>query len=131
MTVSNAAQVRALDPNDADWTFGQSGNNFARNNVAVAQNIRTRLSMFFGECFFSLNQGIDYLNLLGQKNQNALNLAISATILNTTDVVGLRSLSAIFDHETREYTVSYQVQTTYSVTLSSEFTFSLNGTQTG
>lgn len=131
MTTSNNSQVRALDPTSFDWTFGQSGNNFQQNQDAIAQSIRTRLLTLKGECFFSTQSGVDWLSLLGQKDLRPLNLAISSTILATTGVTGIVSLSANLDHVTRDYTVSYQVQTIYSVTAAGQFTFSLNGTMVG
>ena len=129
MTVTNNAQVRALDPVYSDWTFGQGASNFYQNQNAVAQNIQTRLNLLLGECFFSINQGVDWLNYLSSKNQLALNLAISSTILGTANVVGLKQISAALNPISREYIVSYDVQTTYSTeTISDVFVYSLNGT---
>lgn len=114
------AIVRALD-NNHDWTFGAGKGNYLSANAAIVQNINTRLNSFLGNCFFDLGAGIDWFNLLGAKDQTALQLAISSVILNTDQVTGLlqfqSSLSA-----TRVYSVSYIVQTVYSVT-SSNFTF--------
>ncbi len=120
-------RVRALDANK-DWTFGQGQNNFFSNNAAIVQNIRTRLLMFLGDCFFDLGAGIDWINLLGSKNQVALNLAISTTILNTENVVGIRQLTTDFNSNTRNFSVSYTVQTVYSTIITNTFTYSLNGT---
>ncbi len=115
-------RVRAID-GDHDWTFGKGRNNYKKDLAAVVQNIDTRLSMFLGDCFFALDQGIDWFNLLGTKEQLAINLAISATILNTNDVTGLLQLSTELNPTTRLYTVYYRVQTSYSTTSA---TFSLN-----
>ena len=120
-------RVRALDSN-GDWTFGQGQNNYLVNQAAVVQNINTRLKMFVGDCFFALSAGIDWTNLLGSKNQVALNLAINTTILNTDGVVGSILNSAVFNPDTRNFSANYTVQTVYSSqTISNNFVYSLNG----
>lgn len=105
--------VRALDSN-GDWTFGAGLNNYRSNINAVAQNIQTNLSMFLGDCFYATNVGIDWFNLLGQKNLRAINLAINTAILNTSSVTGLLQSSISLDTN-RKLTVTYQVQTVYSI----------------
>ena len=105
--------VRALDEN-GDWLFGKGKQDYLVNQSAVEQSIRTRLSMFLGDCFFATNQGIDWFNLLGSKSQLQLNLAVSAVLLNTTNVTGILQLSSSLS-PTRRYTLRYSVQTTYSV----------------
>jgi hypothetical protein len=119
--------VRALDSNN-DWTFGASLNNYKSANLAVQQNIQTRLSSFIGNCFFDMGAGINWFGFLGSKGSNnniQLSLAISAVILNTTDVLGLLQLSFNIN-SSRQFSISYQVQTSYSVTGSS-FIYDLGG----
>src|SRR6478609_7975459 len=113
-------RVRALN-SDHDWEFGKGQNDYLRNNAAIAQNINTRLSSFLGNCFFDIGAGIDWYNLLGAKDQTALNLAISTQILNTEAVTGILQLS-IWLNAQRQFSVSYKVQTSLSTT-SSSFTF--------
>ncbi len=109
------ASVRALDSVTKDWTFGKGRNNYLKNNAAVIQNINTRLSSFLGDCFFDTTAGIDWFSLLGSKNRLGLELAISSTILNTTEVTGILNLSTSLNPETRSLAVSYAVQTTFTV----------------
>lgn len=112
--------VRALDSNH-DLTFGAGKSNYLSNNAAVAQNINTRLGSFLGNCFFDLGAGIDWFNLLGSKNQTALQLAISTVILNTPQVTSLIKLSTNVSAQ-RQFSVTYKVQTVYS-SASSNFVF--------
>lgn len=116
--------VRQLDE-DGDWTFGKGKNDYLRNNNAITQNVSTRLSSFLGDCPYDLASGIDWFNALGAKDQTALNLAISAVILNTPNVTGILQLFVFVD-VVRNLTVRYRAQTTYS-TVSGTFTYSLNG----
>lgn len=106
--------VRLID-SSGDWLFGKGQNDYLSANAAVAQNIKTRLLSFLGNCFFDTSAGIDWFNLLGTKNQLSINLAVSATILNTANVTGILQLSVNLT-TTRVFTISYRVQTTYSVT---------------
>lgn len=116
--------VRQIDVNH-DWTFGQGKNNFITTNPAIVQDINTRLLEFLGNCFFNLAAGIDWFSLLGGKNQTALNLAVSAVILNTQNVTGLLQLSVTLS-TARNLTIAYRVQTTYSV-FTATFQYDLNG----
>jgi len=122
--------VRAIN-SSGDWTFGQGLNNYKSGNLAVAQAIQTRISSFLGDCFFDQGAGIDWFNFLGGKNELALNLAISAVILNTTDadgnqlVTGVNQLSVNLNAN-REFSVTYQVVTVSSV-LSGSFQYDLGG----
>jgi len=118
--------VRALDSN-GDWTFGASLNNYLSAKAAVAQMIKTNVSSFLGDCFFDLGFGIDWFTFLSSKNdQLALNLAISAVILNTENVTGILQVSSTLDRENRSFSVVYRAQTTYSV-LSNTFSLDLGG----
>lgn len=108
--------VRALDEN-GDWLFGASLNNYLVNNTAVAQNIKTRISSFLGDCFFDLGAGINWFYYLSNTNTELpLNLSISAVIINTAFVTGILQLSVNLNRITRTFSVSYQVQTSFSVT---------------
>lgn len=116
--------VRALD-NNHDWTFGAGLNNYLRGLAAIVQNINTRLSEFLGDCFFAQQNGIDWFNLLGGKNQTAIQLAAAAVILNTQNVTGILQLSISLS-VTRQLTIAYQVQTTYG-TASQIYQYNLGG----
>lgn len=110
-------RVRALTVL-GDWTYGAGLNNYLTARNAVAQAIGTRLKSFLGDCFFATNAGIDWFNLLGNKNELALQLAISTTILNTQSqgqnvVTNMVNLSLNLDDVTRIFSVSYSVNTVY------------------
>lgn len=106
--------VRVVD-SGGDWSFGKGKNDYKSGVNAVEQNIKTRLQSFLGNCFFAINDGIDWFNLLGSKNQLALELAVRATILNTAEVTGLVSSAVILDPITRRITMTYVVTTAYTL----------------
>jgi hypothetical protein len=105
--------VRAID-GTGDWEFGQSLNDYLTAQNAVSQSIATRLRSFLGDCFFDQGSGINWFGLLGGKDQLSLNLAVSAVILNTENVLSLNQLSINVSTE-RAVTISYTVQTSYSM----------------
>ena len=113
-------RVRALDSSH-DFTFGAGNSNYLVANAAIAQNINTRLSSFLGNCFFDLGAGLDWFNLLGSKDQTALQLAISSVILNTTGVTSLGEVNLSLA-TSREFSVSYTAVTVYS-TVTANYTF--------
>lgn len=106
--------VRALDAN-GDWTYGSGTNNYKSGQDAVKQDIQTRLNSFLGDCWFDAGAGLDWFNLLGSKQQIALNLAISTVIINTVDVTVLNQLSAIVNPTTRAISIVYTATTAYGV----------------
>lgn len=117
--------VRALSQS-GDWLFGKGLNDYKANQLALQQLIQTNLSMFLGDCFFATNVGIDWFNLLGGKNQLAVNLAVNAAILNTTGVTGILQTSINLT-DSRRLTIMYNVQTVYS-TLQSTYVYNLGAT---
>ena len=107
-------RVRALDSNH-DWTFGRGKNDYFSSRNAVKQNIKTRVLSFYNDCFFALNDGIDWFALLGTKNRIGLEVAVNATILNTQDVLSVIQVLSVLDPVTRNLTLQYEVETSFGV----------------
>jgi hypothetical protein len=104
--------VRALDVN-GDWTFGKGKNNYLSANAAIGQKIQCRLLMWLGDCYFALNQNIDWWTILGSKDQLSANLAINAVIVNTPGVTGIVQSLALLDAK-RNFHLQYEVTTIYT-----------------
>lgn len=102
--------VRALDIN-GDWIFGKGLNDYKSGRDALAQNIQTRLNSFLGDCFFETSAGIDWFNLLGGKSKLAIEIQVSAVLLNTDGVTAVLELSSVLNEATRDLTISYKVST--------------------
>ena len=118
-------RVRALDSNH-DWTFGKGQNDYLRDNSAVVQLIDTNLNSFLGDCFFDLNAGLDWFNILGSKNQLQTQLVINNTILNTDNVLTIVEVSYNLS-DTRSMTVKYQVISLYSQNTSIQGAVTIGG----
>lgn len=117
--------VRSLDSNH-DWTFGKGKNNYLVNNSAVTQLIQTNLLSYTGDCFFALEDGIDWLNILGSKNILRARIQISNTILNTPNVQTVVELN-LNVNQNRSMTVTYQVVTLYSTNKSTGGAVTIGG----
>lgn len=63
--------VRKIDK-DSDWTFGQGKGNYITKDNEIAQNVETRLKSFKNDYFLDTTQNIDWLNILGIKNNEEL-----------------------------------------------------------
>lgn len=112
-------RVRGIDA-DNDWLYGKGANDYRQDTLAIAQNIKTRLQSFLGDCFFDVNAGVDWFNLLGAKDLTALKLSIASTILNTEGVVELVQLFFDLNPANRDLSISYAVNTIYSSSIRSQ-----------
>lgn len=104
-------RVRGIDINN-DWLFGKGQSDYKTARDAVAQDIKTRLQSFLGDCFFALEAGVDWFHLLGGKSVPAISLSVRTTILNTEGVTKLNEISVTLD-EARLLTLVYSVNTIY------------------
>lgn len=106
--------VRRLDEGH-DMTFGQGVANYARDDEATAQKVKTRLLLLFNEWFLDTDAGVPHLQQIMVRPSN-LPLAeaiIKRTIIETEGVAELRSFGMTFDRETRRLTIQATVANTY------------------
>lgn len=104
-------RVRSVNE-DGSWQYGKGRNDYKSEIAAVAQNIKTRLLTFLGECFYSTNSGLDWFTLCGSKNFEQLSLVVSVCILNSENVTGINQLSFDVDNE-RNLLIQYDVATVF------------------
>lgn len=100
-----------------DWTFGQGVNTYFVREQAIAANIRTSLLFFLNDCFFAMNVGVDWWNLLGTKNPQAqanILLQTRQTLIRCEGVVRINSVTTQLDSTTRRLTISYVIDTVFS-----------------
>lgn len=106
--------MRRLDT-DHDMTFGQGLANYARDDEATAQAVKTRLLLLGNEWFLDTDAGVPHLQKIMVKPAN-LPLAeaiIKRTILETEGVAQLRSFGMTFDRETRRLAIQATVTNIY------------------
>jgi hypothetical protein len=105
---------RRLDEND-DWTFGKGKNNFLKDLNAVKLDIKTRLSFWVGDCFFSSTEGVDYNNYLDVGTKDFLDLDIKKNILKTENVQRITGFESSIDAD-RNYSAKAKIMTIYGET---------------
>lgn len=103
--------IRANDENN-DWIFGIGVNAYKSGNLEVAQDIKTKLQEWKGDCFFKLDAGIDWLNRFADSNTPLLEEEIKSVILKVDGVVGVDSL--VITLINRSLIIDYSVQTVYN-----------------
>lgn len=103
-----------------DWTFGKGTSNYAQNEAAIDLNIQTAILSWVGDCFFDLQFGIDWTRFLDTGQQTNLQVALQTLILSLYGIVGVESVSAVFDPVTRRLTTRYSVTTIFSRSFQSQ-----------
>ncbi len=106
--------ARRLDPGH-DMTFGQGLANYARDDEATAQAVKTRLLLLFGEWFLDAGAGVPHLQQI-MVRPSSLPLAeaiIKRTILETEGVAEIRDFGMTIERETRRLTIQATVTNIY------------------
>lgn len=99
-----------------DWAFGNGRQSYLTGEAAVSANIKTRLFVFLGECFFALDAGVDWWNLIGAKNPQAqanIILQCRTIIINSEGVVRINTIAAVMDSK-RKLTLTFNIDTIFS-----------------
>ena len=104
-------RIRAID-GTGDWTFGKGLNNYIDQDREIAQDIKCRLLSWEGDCFWALQESIDWRNLLDKGQEVTLELAIKSTIIKTYGVSKITQLSLALGVD-RKLNVTYAVETIY------------------
>lgn len=106
--------VRLLQP-DGDITT--QGVQFTSGLDEVEQTIRTRLRLFLGEYFRDITDGTPWFEqILGKGvSVDARDAAIRNRVVNTPDVIRLTSYTSDFNINTREYSVTIGVLTSFGL----------------
>lgn len=105
--------IRSVD-SENDWNLGKGASDYARNQQAVEQNIKSRLLSWVGDCFFALQEGVDWKSRLDTGQQAELLDDIRSVILRSFGVVGINSVSFTFDGGLRLFSLSFDVVTIFS-----------------
>ena len=81
---------------------------------AIEQNIKSRLLSWKFDCFYALQDGVDWRARLDAGQQDNLVQEVKGVILQSYGVTGINSVTAVFDAGTRKITVTYDIQTFFS-----------------
>jgi len=105
--------IRKVDANN-DWRFGHGLSDYNQNENAIDENIKTRLLSWVGDCFFALQEGVDWRNRLDVGQQAALRDEIASVILQSFGVIAINSIELDFNGQTRLAIIRANIQTIFS-----------------
>lgn len=105
--------IKKDNENFSEWQFGHSFADYKTKQNQIVQDIYTALYEWKYDCFFALENGIDWYTRLGNKNQkNLLDEDIITTIQNRIGVLNVFDFTSNLIN--RHYTCSCKVFTEYS-----------------
>lgn len=108
---------------DGDYTFGSGDTSFLVNSPeAVAQAIKTRLRLWYGQWFLDTSDGMPWMQpLTGKPQPVAMELALRQRIQATAGVQAILAFDARFNPASRRLNISATVETRYgNTTITSE-----------
>ncbi|MBV4367927.1 hypothetical protein ACMGGR_04545 [Erwinia sp. BNK-24-b] len=115
-------RYRREDQN-GDYAFGKGDNTFLINSPeCVAQAIKTRLQLWYGQWFLDTTEGTPWLqSLTGKQNSAAMELVLRQRILATEGVKSILAFSSTFISSSRQAVFTVTVETLYgTATITSE-----------
>jgi hypothetical protein len=101
----------------SDWVFGKGKQNYLTEDNAILKNAETKLKQFYSECFFAPLDGVPWFNLLGQREQTPILVALRSQILNSYGVTAIRELIVTLTPD-RDLQIDYRVDTIYTTNVS-------------
>lgn len=110
-------RYRKLSPT-GDYTWGNNALDFYIDvPEAVAQAVKTRLLLWFGEWFLDIEEGTPYMQgVIGKHSQATADSTIQSRIAGTESLTGIPSFTSTIDSDTREYSASATIDTLYGPT---------------
>jgi len=112
-------KIRALDVNN-DWAFGSGLSSYNSADNCIAEDIKTAILSWAGDCFFSVDDFIDWKNLLDKNQFNNLKASLYNIISTRQGVVQVNTL--IVEMVSRQFRASYNIDTIYTTNLPNDIT---------
>jgi len=111
--------VRRLDE-FGDWTFGQGKANYLIAADEVFQNVVTRVKSFQNDWFLDTTQCINWLDILGNKNNKKIILdEVERVVASTLGVRSIKQLDLI-ETTNRTATIYLKLDTIYNIQFEQE-----------
>lgn len=105
--------VSALDKHD-DWTLGRGRNNYITGGAAIAQKVKCRVRSFKNDNPLNMDDNIDWIYLLSEKNTEQETLReIERVVLATDGVMRIIDLSMTVNKKTRNQVVELRIETVF------------------
>lgn len=111
---------------DGDYTFGNGSYDFASDDEAVGQAIKTKILLLKSEWWEDLNEGTDLfqgilLQNTDDKGKEAADIILRSRVLSLDEVDSILKWNSYINKSARTYSVEFTVQTIYGV-INDEFT---------
>lgn len=111
-----------------DYSFGSGGNDYADGNEAVAQAIKTKLLLFYGDWWENLGEGIPmFQSVLGQTNpdtiKSSLSMLVEQRIMEVQEVDNVKNIEIDYDRKNRTISMEVDVTTTSGEIVNVEVSF--------
>lgn len=115
-------RLRKIDA-DGDWVFGKGASSMISGQQALEQNVRCRILSWQNDCFFALQDGVDWRNRLDKGQGQNLILEIKTVVLASEGVVGIdpASISFVLNPD-RSFNLSFSIDTIYGQNFQQEVT---------
>jgi len=111
-------RVSGLDSND-DWRFGKGKANYLTGRKAIAQNVRTRLRSFANDWYLDVEEGIPWIQLLGNPGtERRILRSVERTVLQTEGVLQVTRLEIVRRDGNRGVTIRVDYTDVYGETAS-------------
>lgn len=111
-------KFRTLDSN-WDFQFGRGKQDYASDSMAVSYRLKTKLLSWFRDCFFDVEAGVDWKNILGSKGtKSQADSAVRQLVVTDEGVDSLVSFDSSMSGRT--YNCSIRVKTIYGETIEVE-----------
>lgn len=106
------------EDSDGDYTFGQGDDTWLINSPeCVAQAVKTRFELWFGQWFLDLNQGMPWKEyVLGKQKPDSYNLVIRRYILETQGVKSITTFDSSLNTSSRRVIFTATIDTIYGTT---------------
>lgn len=118
--------VSALDNND-DWGFGRGRANYITGGAAIAQKVKCRVRSFKNDNPLNMDDNIDWMYLLSEKNtEREILREIERVTLATDGVMRIIDLSMTVDKRNRHQAIELRIETVFDEQL---ITFPVSGAQ--
>lgn len=109
--------TRSIDSN-GDWQFGNGKQDYKTEEKELLQNIITSLRSWKNNCFFDLEAGVDWQNIIGSFNKNNYLISqVSSVILSINNVIKINNIN-INHFDKRNIILEININTIYSQNLS-------------
>lgn len=105
--------TRSIDSSN-DINFGKGKSDYLKDSDEIKQNVKTRIQSWQNDCFFALDEGVDWNSYLQDSETELLANDIRRVIVQTLGVAQL--LSFDFELIDRQFRAEYRIVDTFSKT---------------